>query len=227
MISFDRIRDIVLLRNLAPRDRRAVLRGLAVLAPALFYLGAVRPYRAAMTELRDRIASERALLEREEALVAGKQTLPANAASMQDRAERASMRLVRAANVPLAEAEVTGFLQDIAGLSRVLLQSMSGVEPRRGEKFEIKSVRPLRLSVRGESDLEGVLTFLQRGVLTFLQRVENSPLLMRVAELSIEPQTAGRGEDRTTTGVVQFTMIVEAYAPSDVERTEPREEVSL
>jgi hypothetical protein len=219
MISFDRIRDIVLLRNLAPRDRRAVLRGLAVLAPALFYLGAVRPYRAAMTELRDRIASERALLEREEALVAGKQTLPANAASMQDRAERASMRLVRAANVPLAEAEVTGFLQDIAGLSRVLLQSMSGVEPRRGEKFEIKSVRPLRLSVRGESDLEGVLTF--------LQRVENSPLLMRVAELSIEPQTAGRGEDRTTTGVVQFTMIVEAYAPSDVERTEPREEVSL
>jgi hypothetical protein len=72
--------------------------------------------------------------------------------------------------------------------------------------------------VRGESDLEGVLTF--------LQRVENSPLLLRVAELSIEPQTAGKGEDRNPTGVVQFTMIVEAYVPSDVERAETREEVS-
>jgi hypothetical protein len=218
MSSFDRIRDIVMLRDMAPRDRRAVILGLTVLAPALLYIAAVRPYRAAMNDLRDRIAAERALLDREEALIAGKETLPANAASMQERADRASMRLVRAANVPLAEAEVTGFLQDIAGLSRVLLQDMSGVEPRRGEKAAVESVRPLRLSVRGESDLEGVLTF--------LQRVENSPLLLRVAELSIEPQTAGKGEDRNPTGVVQFTMIVEAYVPSDVERAETREEVS-
>jgi len=218
MSSVERIRDIVMMRSMAQRDRRAVLLGLAVLAPALIYIAAVRPYRAAMDDLRDRIASERALLEREEALIAGKTTLPASAASMQGRAERAALRLVRAANVPLAEAELTGFLQDIAGLSRVLLQDMSGIEPRRGEKPAAESVRALRLSVRGESDLEGVLTF--------LQRVENSPLLLRIAELSIEPQKEGRGDERNTTGVVQFTLIVEAYAPSDVERAETREEVS-
>lgn len=218
MSMLDRVRDIVTLRSLGPRDRRAVLLGVAVLAPALLFFTVVRPYRAAMNDLRDRIASERGLLQREEALVATADVLPGSVVSMQDRADRAALRLVRAPNVPLAEAELTGFLQDMASLSRVLLQDMSGVEPRRGEKPPVESVRALRLSVRGESDLEGVLTF--------LQRIENSPLLLRIAELSIEPKTEGRGNDRNTTGVVQFTVIVEAYAPSDEERVDTREEVS-
>jgi hypothetical protein len=203
--------ELLSLRTLSQRDRRAVLIGLAVLLPAVLHVTAVRPYRASLADVRDRAAAERALLQREEALAAQAETLPSGLTVVQDRADRASRRLVRAANVPLAEAEVTGFLEELAQLSRVLLQDMRGIEPRRGEQPTVAGLRPIRLSVRGESDFEGVLTF--------LQRLESSPLLLRVAELSIEPQYEGsaRGGDRRATGVVTFAVIVEAFSPADVE----------
>jgi hypothetical protein len=63
--------------------------------------------------------------------------------------------------------------------------------------------------VRGESDLEGVLTF--------LQRVESSPILLRIVELTIEPMYDGDRDERVATGVVTFAMVVEAYAPADID----------
>lgn len=201
-----RLRDALTLRTLADRDRRAVLLGLAVLLPALLYVTAVRPYRAAIADLRERAAAEHALLQREEALIAG-----ANATddmeSVHARAGNAAMRLIHAPNVPLAEAEVTGMLETLATLSRVLLVEMRGVEPPRPrEDDDVASIRPLRLSVRGESDLEGVLLF--------LQRIETNPLLLRVVELSIAPALQPRG-DGPANGVVQFGITVEAYTPAD------------
>jgi hypothetical protein len=206
-----RLADTLMLRTLAPRDRRAVLVGAAVLLPALLFTVAVQPYRAALADVRDRTAAERALLEREEALLAQAAVLPGGLSTTAARAERAQHRLVSAPNVPLAEAEVTGFLEELAQLSRVLLQDMRGIEPRRGEQPAPAGLRPIRLAVRGESDFEGVLTF--------LQRLESSPLLLRVAELSLEPQYEGsaRGGDRHATGVVTFAVIVEAYAAADVD----------
>jgi hypothetical protein len=226
----NRLADVLLLRMLPHRDRRAILLGLAVLLPVLLYVAAVRPYRAALADVRDRIAAERALLEREETLVAHAGTLPPTVAALQERAAGAERRLVSAANVPLAEAEVTGFLEELAQLSRVLLQELRGVESRRGgarssarasrdQAENVGALRAIRLSVRGESDLEGVLTF--------LSRLENSPLLLRIAELSIEPQFEGtaRTGDRRPSGVVTFALIVEAFAPPDIERA-AAEEVS-
>jgi hypothetical protein len=211
--------DLVLLRRLAPGDRRAILLGLAVLVPALLVVTVVRPYRAALLDLRERTAQERSLLQREQALLAEGATLPGSAAAAERRAQRAAGRLVRAANVPLAEAEVTGFLESVAGLSNVLLQELRGIETRRGEPVVTGNLRPIRLSLRGESDLEGVLTF--------LHRIETSPLFMRVVELSLEPQYEGsaRTGDRRTTGVLTFALIVEAFAPSDIESHTSYDEV--
>lgn len=202
--------DVLTLRNLAPRDRRAITLGAAVLLPALLWVGAIRPYRAALEDVRERTAAERALLERELALLQADAT-PALMSDLHARAERASLRLVSAANVPLAEAEVTVFLQELAQLSRVLLQELRGVEPRRGGGAEASTtLRPIRLAVRGESDMEGVMTF--------LQRIESSPLLLRVTELSIEPQRAGAG-GMGMDGVVTVSLQVEAYADADVDST--------
>src|SRR5690606_26661563 len=174
-----RVREVRLLRTFGGRDRRAVIIGLAVLLPALLWMAVVRPYMASRAELNERIAAERALLEREEALVAAAPELPVLVEQATERAQQSSQRLVRAANMPLAEAEVTRYLENVAQLSRVLLQEVRSVDPPRGEEDEDDYVRPLRLALRAESDLEGVLTF--------LQRVETSPLLLHVAELSIEP----------------------------------------
>jgi hypothetical protein len=222
-----------LLDRLSHRDRRALLLGLAVLLPALLWMFALRPYREALAEARTSLDSERALLLREEALVASAPTLPAALEAAAAEAKRAELRLVRAANAPLGEAEVTGYLEGVAGLSRVLLQEMRGVEPERGAVAP-EGVRVVRLALRGESDLEGVLTF--------LHRVEESPLLLRVIELSVEPvvQRARpaprrRGEEEAepsqpqqiTEGLMQFALIVEAYAPAEPDEA-PRdaEEVS-
>lgn len=200
--------DMLAMRNLAPRDRRAVLLGALVLVPALLWVAAVQPYRAALADVRERTATERALLQRELALIDAGAT-PAVVMEMEARAQRAALRLVSAPNAPLAEAEVTGFLQELARLSRVLLQELRGVEDRRGRAQEPALLRPIRLAVRGESDLEGVMTF--------LQRIESSPLLMRVTELSVEPHREGRDGTRRPDGAVTFSMQIEAYAAPELD----------
>lgn len=208
MNSLSRLRDVLLLRTLADRDRRAVLIGLAVLMPALLWIGVARPYRAALSQLETRVASERALLEREEGLLAAAPEMPARAEAARERAAHATQRLVRAANMPLAEAEVTGFLQDVALLSRVLLQEVGSVQAPREEQEETGSIRPLRLSVRGESDLEGVLTF--------LHRIETAPLLLRIAEISIEPAPQREDEARMD-GAVQVNLVLHAFVPAETD----------
>lgn len=209
MATLARVRDVLLLRTISGRDRRAVIIGLAVLLPALLWIVAVRPYRTAMADLNQRVDTERALLEREEALIAAAPDLPILAGQAREHSARATERLVSAANLPLAEAEVTAFLQDVALLSRVLLQEVRSVDAPRGEEESTGTIRPIRLAVRGESDMEGVLTF--------LQRIESSPLLLRVAELSIEPSVQ-RGEEARPDGAVLIDLVVHAFVPADFER---------
>ena len=215
-MNVDRIRDVLMLRTIGGRDRRAVIIGLSVLVPALLWMTVVRPYVASRAELTERIAAERALLEREQALIDAAAELPAQVEQATERAQQSSQRLVRAANMPLAEAEVTRYLENVAQLSRVLLQEVRSVDPPRGEQDEEGYVRPLRLALRAESDLEGVLTF--------LQRIESSPLLLHVAELSIEP-SAQRDEGQP--GAVQLTVLLHAFVPADIEsRTATQEATS-
>jgi hypothetical protein len=210
--------DLLLLRHMTRRDRRAVLLGALILVPALLWVGVVRPYQAALDDMRQRTAAELALLQREHALIANS-GLASTAAV--ERAERAALRLVSAANVPLAEAEVTTFLQELARLSRVLLQEMRGVDARsagaarRGVEDGLQALRPIRLMVRGESDFEGVLTL--------LQRIEQSPLLMRVTELTIEPHRESRGGAGRQDGAVMFVLQLEAFAEPDIDGVPPTE----
>jgi hypothetical protein len=219
-VTFASLRSALGLDRLSARDRRAVRLGLMVLVPAVLWVAIVRPYRTSLAELHDRIAAERALLAREEALVADREALPPALAAAEDETMRTELRLVRAQNAPLAEAELTTFLQDVAGLSRVLLQELRGVEPEpAAASSESNGLVPIRLAVRGESDLEGVMTF--------LHRVETSPLLLRVVELSIEPvleqprRARRRSDDDPPpeplqTGVVAFAIVLQAYAPTDL-----------
>ena len=71
---------------------------------------------------------------------------------------------------------------------------------------------PFRLSVRGESDFEGVLRF--------LHGVEQNPLLLDIVGLSMEPApTSGGGRGGVPPppeGTMTFDVIVEAYVPGDV-----------
>jgi type II secretory pathway component PulM len=66
----------LLLRGLAPRDRRAILLGLAVMVVAASYVLGVRPYREALAGVRDRVQAERELLTRELALLESASEIP-------------------------------------------------------------------------------------------------------------------------------------------------------
>jgi len=209
------------LDRLTERDRSALMIGALLVGPALAWVAGVRPYRAALSETKDLVAAERGLLVRERALIESAPTLLHQLDKARTKAERAERRLVTAANPALAEAELTDYLEATAASSRVLLEEIRSVQPERGQEPPA-GLEPLRLAVRGESDLEGVLTF--------LEAVETSPLLLRIEGLSVEPvmeRPERRGDDDDApppparpTGVVDFTIVLQAFTGPG-EDTEP------
>ncbi len=204
---WDRVGDRI--AGLPERDRRALLLGALLLVPALLWVGVVRPYAGAVEEIRDRVVSERALLERERAVLREGPGLPLRLESATRELARWEAGLVRSPNLALAEAEVTGLLEELARESRVLLQEVRATPAPPGAP-PAAGLRPIRLTARGESDFEGVLRL--------LHGMERDPLLLRVVGLSVDrpsggQQGSGGGQEGTQPGAVSFVVIVEAFAP--------------
>lgn len=186
-------------RSLSARDRRALLLGALLLGPALGWVGIVRPWTAAMEGLQESHASEEALLLRERALLREAPTLPDRLEAARLQLARKEARLVRSANPALAEAEIVGRIETLARENRALLLEARGLALPLGSEPPAGLV-PIRLSVRAESDFEGVLDF--------LHALEADPLLLRVVGLSLQSEASG---------VVNFNAVIEAYAPREVE----------
>ena len=203
------------LSGLADRDRRAILIGLAIIGPAIFYVAAVKPYRAALSDVRAQPAAQRGLLERELGLLASAGTMPAALNDARTQAFRAEARLIRAANQPLAEAQLTGYLEEQAGVSRVLLQELRSVQLARRDQAP-EGLRLIRVSLTGESDLEGVVRF--------LHKLESGTILVSIKQLTLERiqprETSERSRNPRTRaarplnpeGVMQFSAMVETFA---------------
>jgi len=197
--------------TLAPRDRRAVLLGLAAAVPILGYAFLVRPYRGAMADVRERVAVERDLLARELALLAAAPWLPDSMARALDETREVEARLLQAPSLVLAEAELTDFLETAALRNRVLLEEIRSGELARGEEPP-PGLQVVRLHLRGESDLEGILDF--------LADLEGSRLLLRIRGLALDPVVArsggGEGEAQARgsvpTGVVTVQLIVDGFS---------------
>jgi hypothetical protein len=165
---------------LSPRDRRA-LRLLAFIAvPILLHALVVRPYRTLLGNARMELEQERDRLARERGLV--EHTLGYRAAmhATDSALDAAYRRLFRGPNRPLAEAEFTTYVQQVAELSEISLQSLSvpGGDSLAG------GVLSTRVQVRGEAELEPLLLF--------LHRLEHGPGLVRMQELTIQPAGARR-----------------------------------
>jgi Type II secretion system (T2SS), protein M len=159
---------------LTPRDRRAVTWGGAVLVPALAWTLVVSPYLGALGEAKARLEQDRALLRREMELLA-------EAADYRrvfdDGAEKllaAAPRLMGGDDDGAAGAAVAGYLRRLARMGGA---HVTRVEP--GPSRDAGGgVVALPVGVSGESDLEGLLTF--------LQMLEAGPKLVDVADLRIE-----------------------------------------
>ena len=204
-------RGFLLLNGLTPRDRRAILFGLGILLPAAAYVLGWKPYRAALEDVKDRVSVEQELLARELAVLESSGSLPEEIRRARAEAEVHEDKLVRAVSGVLAEAELTDLLESAAFRSRVLLEEIRGGELGRGEEPP-PGLSVVRLHLRGESDLEGVLTF--------LDEIERSRLLIRIRGLALEPEVARPESDNeesgnraaVPTGLIEFQLIVDGFA---------------
>ncbi|MCH8810663.1 MAG: hypothetical protein IID07_02445 [Gemmatimonadetes bacterium] len=200
------------LDRLAPGDRRAVLLGLGVMVSAVVIIFGVRPSYRALTDARERLAVERGVLARELQLLESAAVLPKHIEEALRKTAAVDLRLLEAPSRILAEGQLTDLLESSAVLSRVLLREIESIAPARGTEPP-PGTEALRLSVSGESDLEGVLTF--------LDALESGLLLIRVTGLALEPvlarpETNGDSQSEPIpTGVVEFQLIIESYLKTD------------
>ena len=205
------------MRTLSPRDRRALLVGGVIVVPLLIWMGLVRPYRNALEELGDRLVIEQGLLAREQHAMWEAPELPERLELTREILAQWEERLVRSANPALAEAEVTARLEQMARRYRVLLQEVRAVALPSAEPPP-EGFLPIRLSIRGESDFEGVLGF--------LYGIEHHPLLLRVRGIAVEPVAAAGtptrgGGSGVQPGAMTLTAIVEAFMPEPRPQEQP------
>lgn len=182
--------------NLAPRDRRALLLGLCVLGPVLLWAAILRPWWDGLSSIREAVAAESGLLERERELLADAPRLPGRMEDTRLEAQRMEARLLSSHVTALAEAELAGLLEDLARESRVLVLDLTPARGTVGEPGDEGPI-PVRMRLLAESDFGGLLTL--------VEAIETDPLLMRV-----EAMTMQAGEDP---GVMRMEAIIEAFAP--------------
>jgi type II secretory pathway component PulM len=155
------------------RDRRAVLTGALVLAPALLFTFAARPYLRALSDVRARVASQADLLRREEALVAEARTLPARLGQDDRTLASVRSRFVNARDPLAGVAALVGLVGEAARRQGVYLEAVESRPPATLDHGLVA----LQVIVRGRSDFEGVTRW--------LRALETAPQLLRVEQLEL------------------------------------------
>jgi len=188
-----------------PRDRRAVALGLAVVLAALGGVWVVRPYVAALGELRQEIGRERELLAREQALLREAPALDGRLVTLNSALARTGGRLFPGADELAATAALASYVGDVARRQRVWFQQ-GETRPPVGLAGGLVAIE---VGVRAAGDLEGILGL--------LSELEAGPRLVQVTRLGIE-RTAGPigpEPDRETLAIGMVIRGVAAPAPPE------------
>ena len=154
-------------------DRRALMFGAAIIVPSLFFVFAVKPYRAALAGVQQQLAVERDALARERAAVSASKRNPQMQHVADSAMQAMAPRLFAGRDDVMASAEVATYLGDIARASHVWLQDAS----TRPATALDGGVRALHVEIRGESDL--------RGILEFVTSLESGAKFIRVQRLDV------------------------------------------
>ena len=194
--------------RLSTRDRRALRLGALILGPALLWALVAAPYLRAVKDTGERIDAERQLLQREIELLASADRLPEILDTGADRLRQAAERLFGGGNPAIASAAVAEYLQTRARASRVLL---TGLDPAPTEE-PVEGVLVLPLRVQGETDLEGLLTF--------IHSLESGPKLVRLEDLRVQGLRTGATLGADDVEVLTFGLSASGYMLAQVAGSE-------
>lgn len=190
---------------LKPRDARALRTGLLVLAPLVAIKLMILPFMHALGGAREQLETERGLLSRELALLDDTKRYPAVLKAAEGRAKSEIPRLFRGADELTATAALSYYASEEARRSRVLVQQIDS----RPAATAGGGLRRLEVSLRVQSDLEGVLSW--------LDALERGPRLVRVEQIAIE-----RGASSATGESLDVSCTLVGYAaPAEAQATLP------
>lgn len=181
------------------RERHIIRWGTIIGIPALLAV-TYPPYHAKLVDVQEQLQSERDALSREQGAIAASKRNPELQQVADSLMQTAVPRLFSGKDDVMASAELVWYLDEVAGKHHVLLNedaTRSAAKPKGG-------VRTLNVDIRGESDLHGLLEF--------LQAIERGPKLLRVTRLDISKPSRDADDIET----VIFAASVSGYALADV-----------
>lgn len=170
-------------REMAERDRRAVLAGAAVLALGLGVRGIALPYLDRVRDARERVEREEAMLERERTLLREARGYRTAFDSLGGRLVSTVPRLMRGGALSGTQATLARRLDDAARAAPALLSRVEALAPRPAGA----GLLAIPLRVEGESDYEGFL-----GLLADL---EAGPTLFHLSDLEVRARDGGAPPD--------------------------------
>lgn len=183
---------------ISARDARAIRIGAATALPVLLFQFVLRPYSSAITAREDGLRVERALLARELRVLEDRarfDTLDREAARLRTDTED---QLFVSIDEVSASAALTRYVSDHARLAAVLIQQ---IETQEAQPLA-DELATIDVLIRGESDLEGILTFL-RGI-------ESGRRLLTIPAIRVEPM-AMADQDPDLPTVLGFSVTVRGY----------------
>lgn len=180
--------------TLSAKDRRAITIGAIILLPFAVFLWGVRPYRAAIADAQDRLAVERDALARERGAVLTAQRNPALQQMTDSVMHLMEPRLFEGSDDVIASSELAAYVGDLARGHHVWVQDAA----TRTATSATPGVRTLHVEIRGESDL--------RGILTFLDAMERGDKLVRIERLDISRGLSGPGNEQAETLTLAATV---------------------
>jgi hypothetical protein len=159
--------------RLNPKDRQALRLGAFIVLPALLLRFGVVPYVTVLRDVREELRAERDLLFRELDLITEARSYPdafrlAGATFLQE-----APRLFDGADEMLAASDIDAYVSEIGRMNGITVQR-AGARP---SEPVVDGVIALRLELKGQGDLEGILSF--------LRAMETGPKLIHIERLAL------------------------------------------
>jgi len=198
------------MRTLTASERRTITIGLIAVVPSLLWIFGVRPYRDALAEARDEVATQRDLLARELALLEDAERYPMAYRSADSALLRVAPKLFDESDDVLATARLTSYVAGQALASRVLLQEAEARPAQRSRD----GVRRLQVQISAESDTEGMLRF--------LNALERGGKLIVVDRIALNREERSQMKGKPPVAVLSLTATVSGFALADSGLVRPR-----